>query len=347
MNAQDFDGWTPLHAAGHWGQREACEVLLEHHCDMSIRNTCDQTALDIADSSVVSLLEEWRKKHDVNKNIDTSSQPPKPTALNNNNNNEQNTGSTVSPPKKSAAPQKRTDDDVTIVTSQLSQADDKSTSSATPYSISGMHTSAQTTFKTCLCYVATISTTTIFITKRGSPSSRSLPQTCSQLNSNKRDINKNGVYVCVCVYLRASPLPPPSRLSPNMKQKDELGKRTTAPIAKSRTDRCRIVSGDSKKPGSDVIDVDEAEDTLSELPSQSSSDGALHAEPISYPLGHHQLPPTETSEPVAASLSEASIPTTKATSASTNQFSNTFLLLTHSQQIIMNNSNKYNNNNYF
>lgn len=40
INAQDFDGWTPLHAAAHWGQREACEVLLENMCDMGVRNNC-------------------------------------------------------------------------------------------------------------------------------------------------------------------------------------------------------------------------------------------------------------------------------------------------------------------
>lgn len=38
MNAQDFDGWTPLHAAAHWGQKEACEILVENFCDMDKKN---------------------------------------------------------------------------------------------------------------------------------------------------------------------------------------------------------------------------------------------------------------------------------------------------------------------
>ena len=38
VNAQDFDGWTPLHAAAHWGQREACEILVENFCDMDMKN---------------------------------------------------------------------------------------------------------------------------------------------------------------------------------------------------------------------------------------------------------------------------------------------------------------------
>ena len=38
VNAQDFDGWTPLHAAAHWGQLEACELLVENFCNMDIKN---------------------------------------------------------------------------------------------------------------------------------------------------------------------------------------------------------------------------------------------------------------------------------------------------------------------
>jgi ankyrin repeat protein len=38
LNSQDFDGWTPLHAAAHWGQKEACEMLVEEFCDMDMKN---------------------------------------------------------------------------------------------------------------------------------------------------------------------------------------------------------------------------------------------------------------------------------------------------------------------
>jgi len=40
LNGRDVDGWTPLHAAAHWGQEEACRVLLESGCDMSLKNNC-------------------------------------------------------------------------------------------------------------------------------------------------------------------------------------------------------------------------------------------------------------------------------------------------------------------
>lgn len=38
VSAMDFDGWTPLHAAAHWGQGEACRVLAEHLCNMEARS---------------------------------------------------------------------------------------------------------------------------------------------------------------------------------------------------------------------------------------------------------------------------------------------------------------------
>lgn len=38
LNVQDNDGWTPLHAAAHWGVKEACSILAEALCDMDIRN---------------------------------------------------------------------------------------------------------------------------------------------------------------------------------------------------------------------------------------------------------------------------------------------------------------------
>lgn len=92
---------------------------------------------------MVPLLEDWKKRHDVNKNIDSKQQQ----TLNNNNNN-----NNVQPvPKKKSASQRpdstasttptSSDHDVTIVTSQLSSdgaVTNKSPSSAaSPNSISG------------------------------------------------------------------------------------------------------------------------------------------------------------------------------------------------------------------
>uniref|UniRef100_A0A673IV06 Uncharacterized protein n=1 Tax=Sinocyclocheilus rhinocerous TaxID=307959 RepID=A0A673IV06_9TELE len=36
VDSRDSDGWTAFHAAAHWGQEEACILLAEHMCDMSI-----------------------------------------------------------------------------------------------------------------------------------------------------------------------------------------------------------------------------------------------------------------------------------------------------------------------
>ncbi|XP_049829365.1 protein phosphatase 1 regulatory subunit 12A isoform X15 [Schistocerca gregaria] len=62
VNVQDFDGWTPLHAAAHWGQKEACEMLVENFCDMEMKNYVGQTAFDIADPDMIPVLEELQKR---------------------------------------------------------------------------------------------------------------------------------------------------------------------------------------------------------------------------------------------------------------------------------------------
>ncbi|XP_016350108.1 protein phosphatase 1 regulatory subunit 12C [Sinocyclocheilus anshuiensis] len=62
VSAKDFDGWTPLHAAAHWGQSEACRLLAEQLCDMEAHSNGCQTPFDVADESVVSLLEELSRR---------------------------------------------------------------------------------------------------------------------------------------------------------------------------------------------------------------------------------------------------------------------------------------------
>ena len=37
-NARDLDEWTPLHAAAHWGQKEACRLLADYGADFTLRN---------------------------------------------------------------------------------------------------------------------------------------------------------------------------------------------------------------------------------------------------------------------------------------------------------------------
>ncbi|XP_063236482.1 protein phosphatase 1 regulatory subunit 12A isoform X9 [Bacillus rossius redtenbacheri] len=62
VNIQDFDGWTPLHAAAYWGQKDACKLLVESFCDMEKRNFVDQTAFDVADPDMNVVLEELQTK---------------------------------------------------------------------------------------------------------------------------------------------------------------------------------------------------------------------------------------------------------------------------------------------
>jgi ankyrin repeat protein len=38
VNEVDKDGWTPLHAAAHWEQEEACKILAEHGASFEIKS---------------------------------------------------------------------------------------------------------------------------------------------------------------------------------------------------------------------------------------------------------------------------------------------------------------------
>ncbi|KAM6940480.1 protein phosphatase 1 regulatory subunit 12C [Xenentodon cancila] len=62
VSATDFDGWTPLHAAAHWGQGEACRILAEQLCNMEALSNGGQAPFEVADESVVGLLEELSQK---------------------------------------------------------------------------------------------------------------------------------------------------------------------------------------------------------------------------------------------------------------------------------------------
>ncbi|XP_053740945.1 protein phosphatase 1 regulatory subunit 12B isoform X4 [Synchiropus splendidus] len=65
IDSRDVDGWTPLHAAAHWGQEEVCSLLADHMCDMTAVNNVGQTPLDVADENLVDALEELQKKQNA------------------------------------------------------------------------------------------------------------------------------------------------------------------------------------------------------------------------------------------------------------------------------------------
>uniref|UniRef100_H3BYQ6 Protein phosphatase 1 regulatory subunit n=1 Tax=Tetraodon nigroviridis TaxID=99883 RepID=H3BYQ6_TETNG len=84
VNSRDVDGWTPLHAAAHWGQEEVCGLLADSMCDMGAVNNVGQTPLDVADENLADALEELQKKQNALRSekekqtpvIDTSQQIP-------------------------------------------------------------------------------------------------------------------------------------------------------------------------------------------------------------------------------------------------------------------------------
>lgn len=42
-----------MHAAAHWAQREACELLAENYSNMETKNCVGQTPFDVADPDVL------------------------------------------------------------------------------------------------------------------------------------------------------------------------------------------------------------------------------------------------------------------------------------------------------
>uniref|UniRef100_A0A914I4R9 cGMP-dependent protein kinase interacting domain-containing protein n=1 Tax=Globodera rostochiensis TaxID=31243 RepID=A0A914I4R9_GLORO len=56
VNAQDFEGWTPLHAAAHWGERDACRILMENGANLDALTHTGHTVFSLADKSISDYL---------------------------------------------------------------------------------------------------------------------------------------------------------------------------------------------------------------------------------------------------------------------------------------------------
>ncbi|XP_032526437.2 protein phosphatase 1 regulatory subunit 12C isoform X1 [Danaus plexippus] len=69
----DYEGWSPLHAAALWGQKEAAAILIKYGADPNLKNYSGQTCLDLVDPSISTWLAEAALKA--------------PRRINNNNNN--------------------------------------------------------------------------------------------------------------------------------------------------------------------------------------------------------------------------------------------------------------------
>ncbi|CAJ0606823.1 unnamed protein product [Cylicocyclus nassatus] len=68
--ARDKDGWTPLHAAAHWAEKDSCKILLEHGASVNDTNYAGQNVLAVADKDVVEYLE------DLERSVDKRKSPP-------------------------------------------------------------------------------------------------------------------------------------------------------------------------------------------------------------------------------------------------------------------------------
>lgn len=62
VNCRDNDGWTPLHAAAHWGQERVCELLCEHGGDMAALTNAAQDIFEVAEPDLLSMLRMLKNK---------------------------------------------------------------------------------------------------------------------------------------------------------------------------------------------------------------------------------------------------------------------------------------------
>lgn len=61
VNARDNDGWTPLHAACHWKQPGAVELLILNGADVEVKSTSGQSLEEVTDHELILKLIENRR----------------------------------------------------------------------------------------------------------------------------------------------------------------------------------------------------------------------------------------------------------------------------------------------
>ncbi|KAL7677143.1 hypothetical protein ACOME3_003388 [Neoechinorhynchus agilis] len=70
LDARDYDGWTPLHAAVHWNQKECAEMLVRAGASMDIRNYNGHTVWDLCDDEMETFLRKVKKTVDEDRRSD-------------------------------------------------------------------------------------------------------------------------------------------------------------------------------------------------------------------------------------------------------------------------------------
>ncbi|XP_026471377.1 protein phosphatase 1 regulatory subunit 12C isoform X7 [Ctenocephalides felis] len=109
INCQDNDGWTPLHAAAHWCQKQAALSLVDALADMDTKNYVGQTCFDVADIDMKDYLEELRGKQMLNnrdlllRKKQAQAAKRRPPAANN---QQQNNAANVQSPTQAETPNK-------------------------------------------------------------------------------------------------------------------------------------------------------------------------------------------------------------------------------------------------
>ncbi|CAH8603856.1 unnamed protein product [Heterobilharzia americana] len=73
INAKDFDGWTPLHAAAHWNREASARMLANAGASFDEHTRASQSVFDVADKEIIVLLRQLRERQ----RAERLSNPPK------------------------------------------------------------------------------------------------------------------------------------------------------------------------------------------------------------------------------------------------------------------------------
>jgi ankyrin repeat protein len=68
-SCQDADGWTPMHAAAHWEQIDACRYLAAYGANFNLRNKLGQKPVDVADDSLIPEFTKLQKSRPKKENL--------------------------------------------------------------------------------------------------------------------------------------------------------------------------------------------------------------------------------------------------------------------------------------
>ncbi|XP_065319270.1 protein phosphatase 1 regulatory subunit 12A-like isoform X5 [Gordionus sp. m RMFG-2023] len=82
IDARDYDGWTPLHAACHWNQKEAVRTLLNHGADPGLKDNSSLIPAEVGDNAMARYMDDIKNENKLCKEKMTTILAPTKTTVN-------------------------------------------------------------------------------------------------------------------------------------------------------------------------------------------------------------------------------------------------------------------------